>query len=113
MHRDGVNPNDVDVKDVLCDFCGEAAWAAGRPCVEGHRGSLICGDCLAEAWAATQASELQPMEGEACTLCLEDRADPRWTGSRSLANACKRCIKQAAGALHKSRDWDWVKPARP
>ncbi len=110
MHREGANPDDMAIEDVLCDFCGVAAWAKEIPCVEGHRGSLICGDCLAEAWCAHGDGALTPPASVPCTMCLEEREDPLWRGSRDQACICLRCIKQAAGALHKSRDWNWVKP---
>ena len=108
MRRDGTNPDDVQPEDVLCDFCLEPAWALNRPCVEGHHGSIICGVCLSKAWVVVQCER----DGEApatCTMCLEDRDEPGWRGDTS-AHICKRCIKQAAGAMHKSNDWDWTKP---
>ncbi len=112
MHREGCDPDHVQPEDVLCDFCGDAAWSKGRPCVEGHRGSLICGRCLSEAYAEVvlSAQNLPPAE---CTLCLERRNEPAWRGSRVDAAACRRCVKQSAGVLHKSRDWEWVKPTNP
>ena len=113
MHREGANPENVALEDVLCDFCGEASWAAGAPCVEGHRGSLICGVCLTSAWRAVSSGSISEETDEPCTLCLENREDLRWRGLRVEANACLRCVKQAAGVLHKSKDWDWVKPERP
>lgn len=110
MHRPGTNPDDVQLEDILCDFCGVAAWSQGRPCVEGHHGSIICGSCLSVAWV-----ELVNLgggtEGPAqCALCLVERDGPVWTGARGEAFACRRCVKQSAGVLHKSTDWDWRKP---
>ncbi len=112
MHREGCDPDDIQPGDVLCDFCGDAAWSAGRPCVEGHRGSLICGACLDRAYRSIVLGGDTPPAAE-CTLCLERRDEPAWRGDRDEAAACRRCIKQSAGVLHKSRDWAWVKPACP
>ena len=110
MRRQGTNPDNVQPEDVLCDFCSAAAWADEQPCIEGHHGSIICGDCLARAWTAVQIDKVSADSGT-CTMCLEAREDPGWHGSGDASYICRRCIKQAAGALHKSKDWDWVKPA--
>ncbi|MDP7029318.1 MAG: hypothetical protein QF733_03765 [Phycisphaerales bacterium] len=112
MHRDGCDPDNVRPEDVLCDFCGAAAWAAGKACVEGHRGSLICGDCLSNAYRSVVLRQDELPSAE-CVLCLEVREEPAWRGRRAEAAACRRCIKQSAGVLHTSRHWDWVKPANP
>lgn len=108
MRREGTNPDDVQPEDVLCDFCQTQAWADDVPCVEGHHGSIICGTCLTAAFAALPA--LGEPSAESCTMCLEVRDEPAWRGDRAEANICRRCVKQAAGALHKSSDWDWTKP---
>ena len=109
MHRDGFNPDDVQLEDLLCDFCGIAAWAQGTPCVEGHRGSLICGDCLSKAWLQLAVREIGLPIGTCC-LCLQPSDDPGFVGSRTEGHACRQCVKRAAGALHKSKDWPWQKP---
>ena len=37
-----------------------------------------------------------------------------WLGNiEPLAPICKRCTKQSAGALTKSKHWDWSKPTEP
>ena len=109
MHREGTDPDNVQIEDVLCDFCGQAAWAREIPCVGGHKGSLICGDCLSVAYE-TVAHVREGSSGETCTMCLEQRDEPTWSGTRDAATICRRCVKQSAGALHKSKDWDWSKP---
>ena len=110
MHRPGTNPDDVQPQDILCDFCGEAAWANEQPCVEGHHGSVICGACLTAAYASLVLESDSPVDsGAKCTLCLEHRDEPSWNGDGD-AVLCRRCVKQAAGALHKSKDWEWTKP---
>jgi hypothetical protein len=57
MHREGINVNDVQPKDILCDFCGLPTWSLGDPCIEGHQGSIICGACLASAYTSLVQSE--------------------------------------------------------
>lgn len=109
MRREGTNPDDVQPEDVLCDFCHKAAWADDSPCVEGHHGSVICGNCLTAAFAAL--SDGGAASPEPCTMCLEIRDEQAWHGVRPEAQICRRCVKLAAGALHKSKDWDWSKPA--
>jgi len=127
MHRPGVDPDHVSMTDVLCDFC-QRSWTDEIPMVEGHQGACICGRCLAAAWV-----ELVHLRGGAppadaggawtCRLCLEGPEDRRSEGRSHLAGwpspidpdaiACGRCVKQAAGVLHKDPDWDWRKPEDP
>ena len=61
MHREGTDADNVQPKDILCDFCHRAVWAMGLPCIEGHHGSVVCGDCLKVAWA-----ELVDLDGGGC-----------------------------------------------
>ena len=51
MQRPGVDPDNVQMSDILCDFC-RAEWVETLPMVEGHKGSTICGGCLSEAYLA-------------------------------------------------------------
>ncbi len=114
MHREGINPENVQPEDILCDFCGEAAWANEQPCVEGHQGSVVCGNCLATAFRAVVLDGNAQGSAEKCRMCLEHREDPVWLGSvEPIAPICKRCIKQSAGVLPKSKPWDWVTPTPP
>jgi hypothetical protein len=111
MQREGADPNDMQVSDFLCDFCGRA-WDGAFPMVEGHQGSLICGNCLSVAYTQTVLNKqhLAPA-GATCTMCLEERDEPVWASPvRDGAHACTRCLKQGAGRLHKDQDWDWTKP---
>ncbi len=114
MHREGINPENVQPEDILCDFCGEAAWAKEEPCVEGHQGSIVCGNCLENAYKAIVLEGESQETTEKCRMCLEHREDPVWFGSvEPIAPICKRCIKQSAGVLTKSKHWGWVKPTTP
>ncbi|MEM9065413.1 MAG: ClpX C4-type zinc finger protein [Planctomycetota bacterium] len=111
MRREGADEENLAMEDFLCDFCGKP-WTEDRPMVEGHRGSCICGPCLTVAWTelliAESGSDLAP--GETCTLCLEESEGAVWRSPMSNATACKRCVKQSAGVLHKDRDIAWTKP---
>lgn len=99
-----------------CDFC-LAAWDGALPMVEGHRGSIVCGRCLSVAYAELvhlrSGRPCQP--GEVCVLCLEEgRPETHWESpSRAGVLACRRCVKQSAGVLHKDRDTAWTKPPAP
>lgn len=99
-----------------CDFCG-SGWDEDRPMVEGHRGSLICGSCLSIAYTELVHldSGYAPGEREACVLCLETgRPELHWASPvNDKTIACRRCIKQSAGVLHKDPDSPWKKPADP
>ena len=110
MHRDGTDPENVQLEDILCDFCSEAAWAAGSPCIEGHRGSVICGKCLSVAFVSIVTCKVEEQEAE-CVMCLEKRATPMWKGLRDEALICRRCVKQSAGVLQNSPAYDWSKPS--
>lgn len=115
MHRPNANPESMTMEDFLCDFCHQS-WTEERPFVEGHRGSAVCGNCLSIAFAELMHHKIgdAPKPKEACVLCLEpDRADPHWRSPMTEAIVCRRCVKQAAGALHKDADIDWRKPAEP
>lgn len=111
MHRDGVDPENVQAEDILCDYCEGAAWAAGEPCVEGHQGSIVCGDCLIKAYRELVLFDSDSTSSQKCRMCLEDRDEAVWTSEMEpTATICLRCIKQASAVLQKSKHWDWVKP---
>ncbi|MFO0962712.1 MAG: ClpX C4-type zinc finger protein [Phycisphaerales bacterium] len=113
MHRPGCNPDDVQMSDILCDFC-EAPWTHELPMVEGHHGACICGGCLAQAYRALVLAAAAPAEGTApqpCSLCLETRDEPAWTSPRrAQAIACRRCVRQSAAVLAKDPDSGWRRP---
>jgi hypothetical protein len=112
MHREGIDPENVEPEDILCDYCGEASWSQGKPCVEGHQGSIVCGVCLKKAYIDLVLHKTTHETTEKCRMCLELREDPVWIGSeKQKAPICKRCVKQSAGVLTKSKHWDWSKPA--
>lgn len=121
MRKPGTDENNVQMSDVLCDFC-HREWTEDIAMVEGHKGSCICSRCLTIAYTEVILND-QNIAGEifSCVLCLEsekDRAAIKRAGEagwRSPMHAeaaiCKRCIKQTAGVLSKDKDSGWKKPA--
>lgn len=111
MQREGADLQNMRVSDFLCDFCGRA-WDGAFPLVEGHQGSLICGNCLTVAYTEVVLGKggetLAP--GVTCTMCLEQRDDPMWSSPVREAHACRRCLRQGGTRLHKDPDWVWEKP---
>jgi hypothetical protein len=113
MHRPGTDPDNVQLSDIICDFC-HPPWREDLPVVEGHRGAIICGDCLTAAYRGLIFGESPPVDpGYSCRLCLEQRSDAGWQSPRYPdAAVCARCVRQSAGVLHKDRDYEWEKPTR-
>jgi hypothetical protein len=125
VRRDGTDPDNVQMSDVLCDFCAQE-WTSGRQMVEGHHGSCICAPCLADAFRAVvleghddaadartapDGSAAAAPAGLRCTLCLESRSEPHWRGTQRLqAFACRRCIKMASVILERDPDAAWTRP---
>jgi hypothetical protein len=121
MHRPGADPDDVQMSDVLCDFC-RRAWTEDVAMVEGHRGSCICGRCLTLAWVEVMRAGGSSVPSDfRCTMCLEsgrDRAaleragEPGWQSPiHGEAFICRRCVEQAARVLGRDPDSRWVAPA--
>jgi hypothetical protein len=113
MHRPGANPDNMQMADFLCDFCG-AVWTDSRPMVEGHQGHAICGDCLARAYRCLvlKAGDPAGPPGAVCLMCMERRDEPLW-GPRdggAAARICTRCARQSAAVLAKEKELGWVKP---
>ncbi len=111
MHKPGCDPNNMQMSDVLCDFCHKE-WTETMPVVEGHHGSIICGGCLSIAYAATVNEGINTgAEGYQCTMCLEQRAEDAWASPAfPEATICRRCIKLAAGVLERDEDFAWRRP---
>lgn len=112
MQREGADLSNMLVSDFLCDFCTKA-WDGAFPMVEGHQGSLICGNCLTVAYAeiVLLRTDMAP-SGATCTMCLEERGDPMWASPvRDEVYACRRCLRQGGTKLEKDPDWEWSKPS--
>ncbi|MEQ8316611.1 MAG: hypothetical protein RIE77_12115 [Phycisphaerales bacterium] len=116
MHHPGSNPLDMRPEDFVCDFTGRT-WDGMFPMVEGHQGSLICGDALRIAFTEVVllGHDTKPA-GATCTMCLEERDDPGWQSPMPVGDRdepaiiCRRCIRQSSTRLEKDPDWDWTKP---
>lgn len=123
MHRTGTDPLDVQMSDVLCDFCGRA-WVESIPMIEGHHGACICGRCLTLAYESVVNAGVDDGGGAfPCRMCLETRSDPGFRSPIELefaaegaeaapvaAMVCLRCIKLAARALEKDPESGWTRP---
>jgi hypothetical protein len=107
MHDPTATGNDF----FRCDFC-RRPWAEDRPMVEGHQGSLVCGKCLALAYAdLVLAGGGHEHSGLKCTMCLEERAGEQWASpAYPDARICRRCIKQSATVLEKDEESGWKRP---
>ncbi len=96
-----------------CDFCGRA-WDGAGPMVEGHRGSLICGDCLRVAFSEVVLLEGGEPSPEPCVMCLEVRKDRVWASpAREDVRICRRCANQSARVLAKDKEMGWALPQGP
>lgn len=121
MRKPGIDERNVQMSDVLCDFC-HREWTEEEPMIEGHQGSCICGRCLSVAYAAMVRGGDESVEGGyRCAMCLE-REEDRETLSRAgepgwqspaypEAAVCRRCIELAAKALARDRTFKWSPPA--
>lgn len=97
-----------------CDFC-RTAWRDDLPMVEGHRGSLICGDCLRAAFIAlvlNEAGEPAPSD-QVCALCLSSPEKSVWRSEPGGTPACRRCVNQSARILNKDPEAGWRIPTAP
>ena len=114
MHRQGSDPDNIQPGDILCDFCERPTWEMDIPSIEGHHGSVFCVECIEQAWdrLVVEKEEIPSDPDWTCSMCLESNDGPWWQSSIREARVCRRCVKQSAGVLHKSKDWDWKKPGR-
>lgn len=119
MRKPGTDENNVQMTDVLCDFCGRE-WGEDVPMLEGHQGSCLCANCLTLAYTEVIVNEVSSApEDYKCPMCLEARADraalgradePGWQSPAQAAAICRRCIELAAESLGKDKDFGWQRP---
>ncbi|MHC4208892.1 MAG: hypothetical protein ACYTE6_01380 [Planctomycetota bacterium] len=120
MRKPGTDENDVQMSDVLCDFC-HREWTDDVPMVEGHRGSCLCARCLTVAYTEVVLNDRGAAPAAyTCPMCLEDEGDRRALGRadepgwqsplHEEAVICRRCLELAARSLEKDRDCGWKKP---
>ena len=123
MYRDGTDENNVQMEDVLCDFC-HRVWTKDEPFIEGHRGSMICGKCLSVAFAQlmTDGPDIEhgpyecrmSREGEDDRAALRRAGEPGWRSPVDPdAVVSRKVVRMAAAVLQKDPDWDWSKPKIP
>lgn len=97
---------------VSCDFCG-TDWDGQFPAIEGHRGSIVCLECLKQALDQRSVAA----EPYRCVLCLREKIPPsdlRWAHPNHPDTfACEPCILQAADAFDRDADIDWKWMTRP
>ncbi|MBL9000274.1 MAG: hypothetical protein JNK25_03985 [Phycisphaerae bacterium] len=94
-----------------CDFC-HTAWREDLPMVEGHRGSLICGECLRAAFTGVvlKSAGEEAGGGVVCVLCLSAPEGKVWRREPTGPAACRRCVNQSARVLAKDADSGWKLP---
>ena len=111
MYRPGANPDDIRMEDVLCDFCHKP-WREDVPMIEGHRGAVVCGQCLTLAWTdVVLGNQSTAPPGSTCRMCLETRDENAWQSpAHPDAVICRRCIKQSGVTLERDPDFNWQRP---
>lgn len=97
---------------ISCDFCG-TDWDEQLSMIEGHRGSVLCLECLKLALDAAEPAD----EATDCSLCLSGKpaGTKRWRhpspkpspGLNTGATLCWDCIRLAAKGFHKDPDIDF------
>jgi hypothetical protein len=97
---------------VSCDFC-RTDWNGQDPVIEGHRGAIICLECLKLAIDALAPAG----EKFKCIMCLREPLPPamdRWHHPQNPATfACRDCIRQTADVFDRDPDVPWNWSARP
>ena len=113
MFKDGANPEEIEMSDVLCDYC-HGHWREEIPMIEGHQGSCICGKCLKMAWSQVVVNRMNDSDDEwTCRMCLEKRDEPCYQSPvQSDAFICRRCIRMGAHALRTENAEGWDPPER-
>jgi len=97
---------------VSCDFCG-TDWDGQSAVMEGHRGAIICLECLKVA-----LGNLAPgADAYKCILCLRDPIPAviaRWHHEKHPdVFACRGCVHQAADVFDRDSSIDWIWTDRP
>ena len=97
---------------ISCDFC-RTDWDGVSPVIEGHRGAIICLECLKLALDSLITGD----STYKCVLCLRDPLPAtlaRFSHSASPTTyACRDCIHQTADVFDRDSDIDWQWTARP
>jgi hypothetical protein len=96
---------------ISCDFC-RTDWNGQSPVIEGHRGSIICLECLKLALGSLTIGPTFK-----CILCLREPLPEtlaRWNHPTTPATfACEGCVHQTADVFDRDPDIEWTWTARP
>ena len=101
---------------LACDFCG-TDWDMEKPMIEGHKGSILCIDCLARG-----IEEAKPAPaGFMCTMCRQDYEAgtkayiplERAPNANPKAVICWDCLQQADRTFARDKDTDWERRIEP
>ena len=113
MQRPGCDLTNIQLDDILCDFCHKP-WGGNHAMIEGHEGSVICGQCLTVAFTFLCLGDApESPKGTKCNMCLEEREEPLWQSPlHEDAWICRRCSRMGATSLDRSKDFEWTKPQR-
>ncbi len=90
---------------ISCDFC-LTDWDEVIVMIEGHKGSVLCLDCLKFALKLARPAEAS----FDCRMCLQhfEPGEPVFRHPDTPEAAiCEGCMKQAAGTFSKDPDIDW------
>ncbi len=101
---------------LACDFCG-TDWDMEIPMIEGHKGSILCLNCLARA--IDEAKDAT--EGFMCTMCRQDydAGQKCYAPIERPANAnpdaviCWDCLQQADRTFARDKDTEWERRIDP
>jgi len=107
MHDHSKDGNDY----FKCDFCCRA-WAEELPMVEGHRGSLICAECLTAGYVAVHSPGAKVMGDQgSCALCLQYKSTPAFESPTVPGCwACQECLVRSAILLERDNEVSWSRP---
>jgi len=121
MYREGTDDGDVQMSDVLCDFC-HRPWTEDVPFIEGHRGAMICARCLEVAFVELESGDPSHIttgdylcrmsrESEQDRIALRRAGEPGWRSPVDPeAVVCRKVVRMAAATLQKDPDFKWQKP---
>lgn len=122
MRNPNADENNLTQADFWCDYCHRPWVDDSVPMVEGHQGSIVCGNCLRLAYTSVVLDEEPTPEyhgedphGPKCALCLEYRSErePMWVSPMFEDTwLCRRCARLASQAIEKDPGHAWRRPEK-
>jgi hypothetical protein len=116
MHRAGCDPEAMVAEDFLCDFCLRH-WRPDLSMVEGHRGSLICAECLTLAYRTVFVDDagIAVPQYASCALCHMHRNTEHLQSAQVDGSpiVCRPCIESSAKMLERDPSAQWSRPTKP